>query len=165
MLKHKLREAAPDLVPFTGDAEADACEYANAKLALPTSHSRSKWPRQCALLFGKDTEGNPQFLHVEEGATEEDDVPHGFTAYVAAVAAECGIDDVKPGLIAFLAFIADQVASADVRAKGRGTGTVVQGDLENHTMWNAGIKRSLKFMKSRARCPTRSPIVKRIQRN
>ena len=40
----------------------------------------------------------------------------------------------------------------------------MQGDLEDHTHWDAGIRKALKFMTDRTRCPTSAPLVSAIQK-
>ena len=49
-------------------------------------------------------------------------------------------------------------------AGGRKAGTKVQGDLDDHTLWDAGIQSALRFMKKRAKCPTHSKLVSAIQK-
>lgn len=82
------------------------------------------------------------------------------------VAAECEIeeDQITPNLVAWLADMAGQICNVSKRKRGRGICKLVQGDLDDHTKWNAGIQRALKWMKSREKCPTISPLIKKIQK-
>ena len=43
-------------------------------------------------------------------------------------------------------------------------GQEVQGEFKDHSEWNMGIHKTLKFMKSRTMCPTRSVLVSAIQK-
>ena len=91
MLKEKLREVAPELVPFTSDVEADGIVYVQSKAALEGYESRArKWPRMCKLLCGRDEQGEPCFLYSKE--VEDGEEPTPFTAFVDAVAKECEIE-------------------------------------------------------------------------
>ena len=71
---------------------------------------------------------------------------------------------VSTNLVAFLAYIAGQIASTSTRARGRHVGDLVHGDLADHTNWDAGIKSALRFMKDRTKCPTRCALVSAIQK-
>jgi len=190
MLKSKLREHAPNLVPVTGDIDDDANVYKDSKEAFVGYEGRArKWPRVCKLLFGRDEKDDPCFLHVDDSGDEEK--LHPFTAYVDAVAMECGIEvrapavphlnplpnvhtlflpcpvpqveEVTPHLVAFLAYIAGQVANVATRTRGWNRGKQ-RGDIDDHTQWDAGIGTALRFMKNRSKCPTRSPMVLPIQK-
>ena len=56
------------------------------------------------------------------------------------------------------------MASVGPRTKGRGMDGLVHGDLEDHTNWNLGIRKALKFMQSPITCPTQERVILRIQR-
>lgn len=90
-LKNKLRELAPDLVPYTSDIAADEAEYKLSKAALAGFESRArKWPRMCKLLCGRaDEDGEWLFLYSEE--TDEGYEPAPFTKFVDDVATDCDI--------------------------------------------------------------------------
>jgi len=165
MLKEKLREVAPELVPFTSDVEADGIVYVQSKAALEGYESRArKWPRMCKLLCGRDEQGEPCFLYSKE--VEDGEEPTPFTAFVDAVAKECEIEpnDISPNLVAFLAFMAGQIACVTTRSRGRKAGLKVQGDLNDHGSWDAGITSALRFMKDRSKCRTHAHLVKAIQK-
>ena len=74
-------------------------------------------------------------------------------------------DTLEPNLIAFAAYIAGQIASTSKRKRGHGEYlmTEVQGDLKDHDHWNAGIAKTLKWMKDRAMCPTRDVLLLKLQ--
>ena len=40
----------------------------------------------------------------------------------------------------------------------------MQGDLADHSQWNKGIRKALKFMKDRKLCPTSNPLISKIQK-
>ena len=93
MLKDKLHEKAPSLVPLTDDVTLDGEVYAASKAALPGFEFLArKWPRPCKLLCGEDEHGEPQFFYVQEhdepGVADE---PHCFVQFVLAIADECNI--------------------------------------------------------------------------
>ena len=68
-------------------------------------------------------------------------------------------------MVAFLLYVADQIVGTKKRNKGHNrVGEQVQGDLEAHTYWDAGINKALKFMKSPAKCPSDHPLIKSIQK-
>lgn len=75
-----------------------------------------------------------------------------------------GIKQVKPPLVAYLAYLVNQIASVGPRKRGRKAYEVVRGDLSDHTYVNKGIERALKFMKNKKKCPTRSLLVGKIQK-
>ena len=73
--------------------------------------------------------------------------------------------DVTPYLVAWLVYLAKQVATVAKRKKGRArVSEKVRGDFESHTHWNKGIASALKFMRDPHNCPTRSPMVRGIQK-
>ena len=203
MLKDELHKAAPELVPFTaGKPSADRVVYTQSKTAFKGHHKR-----MCPLLCGQDEDQTPLFYYTPELADTE---PSPFVKYTNAIAAKCGIETIKPGLIAWLSSVAHvsnacavlpspslspsphprprlpslplvlshansvavslsrniaaQVANVKRRSKGRGVEGFIQGDLDDHTNWNAGIRKALKFMKSPDKCPTKAKIIKRIQK-
>jgi hypothetical protein len=243
MLKAKLREAAPELVPVTSDAAADREIYEQSKAALEGYEMYArKWPRPCNLLCGRDEHGEPAFLYSKE--VDDGEEPAPFTAFVDAVAKECEIEvrcsfaarrvarapaalpaivpaashthllcrvascilrvclrecfapaphqqctscgcasdaactsrlaharasprqpnDISPNLVAFLAFIAGQIASVSPRKRGWHKGAKIQGDLADHGTWDAGIASALRFMKDRSKCRTHAHLVKAIQK-
>ena len=50
------------------------------------------------------------------------------------------------------------------RRAGRKVGTKVQGDLTDHTHWDAGIQSALRSTKKRAKCPTHCALISAIQK-
>ena len=73
-------------------------------------------------------------------------------------------DEITHNLIAWLVYLAKQVATVSTRKKGRvGVGNKQRGDMEAHTHWNKGIASALKFMSDPLKCPTRSPMVLELQ--
>ena len=74
-------------------------------------------------------------------------------------------NDVTPNLVAFLLYVSGQIVGTSIRKKGHNrVNELVQGDMEAHTHWDAGISKALKFMKSSAKCPTVHPLIKSIQK-
>ena len=73
---------------------------------------------------------------------------------------------ITPNLVAFLAYIANQIAGVEKRTRGRYSDghPLVQGDLSDHGEWNMGIHKALKFMQDRKACPTRSILISAIQK-
>ena len=72
--------------------------------------------------------------------------------------------EVKPSLVAFLAYISDKIAGVAVRERGHRTHREVQGDLRDRSEWNQGIHKALKFIKDRKQCPTVHPFISAIQK-
>ena len=73
--------------------------------------------------------------------------------------------DITCNLVAWLAYMVDQICGVAPRDKGHGAdGQLHQGELVDHTEWNMGIHKALKFMKDRVACPTRSTLVSGIQK-
>ena len=57
------------------------------------------------------------------------------------------------------------LATVKIRERGRKlVGQPVRGDLEEHSLWNAGVKQAYAFMQDRDKCPTDALLVSRIQR-
>ena len=50
------------------------------------------------------------------------------------------------------------------RKRSRKVGTKVQGDLTDHTHWDAGIQSALRSTKKRAKCPTHCALISAIQK-
>ena len=53
---------------------------------------------------------------------------------------------------------------ARVSTRKRKAGTKVQGDLADHTHWDAGIQSALRSTKKRAKCPTHCALISAIQK-
>lgn len=74
-------------------------------------------------------------------------------------------DRVTPNLVAWLVYLAKQVATVSKRKRWRvGVSTRVRGDLESHNHWNKGISSVLRFMSDADLCPTSSPLILSIQK-
>jgi hypothetical protein len=73
-------------------------------------------------------------------------------------------NDISPNLVAFLAYIAGQIADVTKRSRGWRKGDKVRGDLADHGAWDAGIASALRFMKNRSKCRTHAHLVKAIQK-
>ena len=111
------------------------------------------------MLF--DTTDEPSFLH------EGDEDRHAFTRVVLHMANWANVDVrmVTPYLVAWLVYLAKQVATVSKRKRGRvGVSTRVRSDLESHNHWNKGIASALKFMRDPDQSPTSSPLVLSIQK-
>ena len=75
------------------------------------------------------------------------------------------IESISAHFVAWLAYMARQVATVKIRERGRKlVGQPVRGDLEEHSLWNAGVKQAYAFMQDRDKCPTDALLVSRIQR-
>ena len=64
--------------------------------------------------------------------------------------------------------MSNQIAAVGERTKGHrlpGGSSMVQGDLCDHTEWNAGIRKALNFMRDRTKCPTVHPFIRSIQQS
>ena len=160
-LKELAHIVMQDLVPSTASIDNDARVYKESKklLAEPptgTSGMANVWPRPCSLLFGENEHGEPRFLYVKKGASEADDEPHPFTAYVERVAERFKLTEVKPNFVAFLVFAIGQITSTGIPARGKGKkrGIMKRGEIKDVTHWQAGIEKALKFMRNRDACPT-----------
>ena len=179
-LKNCLRQEAPELVPFTRDAEADRMAYEASKkpfdASLQSNTQLKSFERMCPL-FGVDGHFMPGF--------EDENPTHGFTKFVLKVAEVMQIEHEKitPNLIGFLAYTADKVATIVPRKKGWKSGEQVRashrapsllassahcfplpdplpsvqarGDLDYYTSWAGGIARAKKFMQRAKRCQTK----------
>ena len=168
MLKSELREKAAELVPFNKhDVESDRVAYKESKRVWNDYNDREdKWPRVCNLLFHHDEDGKPAFLWSNQDDNQDEDC-HPFTAFVLSVAEKCDIApaDLKPNLVAFLAYIANQICGTKRRTRGHhASGQHVQGELRDRSDWNRGISKAMKFIKNREACPTRSLLILGIQR-
>ena len=165
MLKDLLREAAPQMVPVTDDVGADGITYVASKKEITDGEPTGKWPRVCSLLFkqgsGEGEAKGPLFYSDEGDAIDR----HPFVTFVTDVAEAASIetDEITSYLVAFLAFIADQIASVGLRKRGKGHGERARGDINNHDDWNGGIAQALKFMRDAERCPTRSKLISALQ--
>lgn len=58
----------------------------------------------------------------------------------------------------------NQIASVGARKRGKKVYELARGDFADHTKWNKGINRALRFMKDRKKCPTRHGLIKGIQK-
>ena len=120
----------------------------------------------CSLLFKQGSgegEGEGPLFYSDEGDASD---RHPFVKFVHDVAEQASIetDDITSYLVAFLAYIADQVASVGPRKRGKGHGERVRGDIADHDTWNGGIAHAHKFMRDAAKCPTRSKLISAIQK-
>ena len=86
------------------------------------------------------------------------------TRCLPAACARAQSAEVKPSLVAFLAYISDKIAGVAVRERGHRTHREVQGDLRDRSEWNQGIHKALKFIKDRKQCPTVHPLISAIQK-
>ena len=119
----------------------------------------------CSLLFKQGSgegEGEGPLFYSDEGDASD---RHPFVKFVHDVAEQASIetDDITSYLVAFLAYIADQIASVGLRKRGKGHGERARGDINNHDDWNGGIVQALKFMRDAERCPTRSKLISALQ--
>ena len=71
---------------------------------------------------------------------------------------------IRAPLVAWLAYLVDQIASVGARKRGKLAHELVRGDLADHVYWNKGIQRALKFMMDKKKCPTRNPIIGAVQK-
>ena len=71
---------------------------------------------------------------------------------------------IRAPLVAWLAYLVNQIASVGARKRGKLAHELARCDLADHGYWNKGIQRALKFMMDKKKCPTRNPIIGAVQK-
>ena len=143
------RTASSPLPPTCPPTQGTVYTSSKALLteAAPTETGKN-YPRQCSLLFAVVND-EPRFGYGMPGG-------HPFDTFVETIRARYDLEEVKPGLLAFLVYLSGAIASTGVpkRGKGHKDGIVSYGEIPDHDEWQAGIERAVKFLSSRERCPS-----------
>ena len=62
-------------------------------------------------------------------------------------------------------YIAKQICGVAPHTRGhRANGQLVQGEFEDHTAWNTGISKALKWMHSHKECRSTDPLITTFQK-
>ena len=149
-----VEEKAAEEVPheFTAFVEAVAKEYARQRLA-PRTASCLNHPRPVSS-HRIMSEPTPSLVYFSSSRPPP----------IVCALGRCNIREIKPPLIAWCAYIVDQIASVGNRMRGKKVCELARGDLADHNKWNKGISRALKFMKDKKKCPTRNVLILGIQK-